>query len=412
MSVLTNKKLIIGVTGGIASYKVCDVIRSLKDLGADVQVIMTRNANKFVTPLTFESLSNNPVLTEMFAEDESVATRHIDIARDCDALLICPATANIIGKITNGIADDLLSTIIMVAGEKKTILAPAMNTDMWNNPIVQKNVSKIKDLGYGFIEPEFGLLACRTEGIGKLAAVERIVSKIKIKLLQTEEFRNKHFLITAGPTQEAIDPVRFLTNNSSGKMGFSLAEAALSRGAKVTLVSGPTSLNPPEDVDFKTVQTAEEMKKIVDEVYSSSDVLIMSAAVSDYRSAAISSTKIKKNSKSLNIDLEKTTDILAELSTKKNNRIFVGFAIETDNIIANAHEKMLKKSLDIIVANNPLVEGAGFGTDTNVVTILSQSGDEICLPKMNKFEVALHILDEVAVLLELRPPKFRSAIQV
>ncbi len=412
MSVLANKKLIIGVTGGIASYKVCDVIRSLKELGADVQVIMTESANKFVTPLTFESLSYNPVLTEMFAEDERVATRHIDIARDCDALLICPATANMIGNVTHGIADDLLSTIIMVAGAKKTILAPAMNTDMWNNPIVQKNVSTLKDLGYEFIEPEIGLLACRTEGIGKLAANERIVSKVKIKLLQTEEFKNKHFLITAGPTQEAIDPVRFLTNNSSGKMGFSLAEAALSGGAEVTLVSGPTSLNPPEDAVFKSIQTAEEMKIIINDIYPSSDVLIMSAAVSDYRPVAISSTKIKKNNKTLNIDLEKTTDILAELSTKKNNCVFVGFAVETDNIIANANEKMRKKNLDIIVVNNPLVEGAGFATDTNVVTILTQSGDEISLPKMNKFEIALHILDEVAILLGLRPSKFKSAIQV
>lgn len=412
MSVLENKKLIIGVSGGIASYKVCEIIRALTELGADVQVIMTENATRFVTPLTFESLSNNPVLIEMFPENETVATRHIDLVRECDKILLCPATANIIGKISNGIADDLLTTLVMVAGAEKTILAPAMNTDMWSNPIVQRNITSLKDLRYGIIEPEVGLLACRTEGIGKLAAVERIVSKIKIELLQTNEFKNKHFLITAGPTNESLDPVRYLTNNSTGKMGFALAEAALSRGAEVTLVSGPTSLLPPEGAEFKSVKTAEDMEKAVSEFFISADIVVMAAAVSDYKPAKVSAAKIKKKQDNLTLELTKTTDILNSISGKKDKRIFVGFAVETENLVANATIKMQNKNLDLIVANNPLTEGAGFAADTNIVTILNRSGDELSLPKMSKFEVALHILDEIAVLIELRPPKFKSAIQV
>jgi phosphopantothenoylcysteine decarboxylase/phosphopantothenate--cysteine ligase len=412
MGILSEKKLLIGVSGGIASYKVCEVIRQLTDLGASIQVVLTKHAANFVTPLTFETLTNQPALTEMFPEDGMVATRHIDVPRMVDRLLICPATANLIGKIASGIADDLLSTMIMVAGAEKITVCPAMNTDMWFNPIVQKNVDALRELGYSFIDPEFGELACRTEGIGKLASVERIVSRMRIELLYSNVFKGKNFLITAGPTRELMDPVRYLTNASSGKMGYALAEAALSRGANVKLIAGPTVLDPPEGATLIEVNNAVEMEEAVKSSYPSTDILVMAAAVADYAPIRASRSKIKKGKDDLTLGLRRTPDILGSLAKSKEERIHVGFAMETENLVANARKKMQEKNLDLIVANNLLVEGAGFETDTNVATIIDREGREMRLPNMSKRELALTIMDEVAAFMETRSSPIKSAIHV
>ena len=412
MNRLQEKKLLFGVTGGIAAYKSCEVVRILKKLDVNVQVAMTKAAQKFVSPLTFETLSNQPVLTEMFQENGMVATRHIDVPRETDSFLICPATANFIGKVANGIADDLLSTMVMVARLKKTIICPAMNSDMWANPIVQRNINILKELGVAFVEPEHGSLACNTEGVGRLANIDRIISKVKIELLRTDEFAGKCFLISAGPTEEVLDPVRYITNASSGKMGFALAEAALSRGAEVTLVNGPTQLVAPDDASVCFVRSAEEMKSAILSAYSKSDVVIMSAAVSDYKPASVSSSKIKKSADNISLKLKKNPDILAELGENKGDRLLIGFAVETDNIMTNAAEKLRKKNLDLIVVNDPNVEGAGFNTDTNVVTLINREGIEKSLSLMPKFEVAQAILDEIAILKGLRPKPFEDTIQV
>ncbi len=412
MGILSEKKLLIGVSGGIASYKVCEVIRQLTDLGASVQVVLTKHAANFVTALTFETLTNQPALTEMFPEDGMVATRHIDVPRMVDRLLICPATANLIGKIANGIADDLLSSMIMVAGAEKTTVCPAMNTDMWFNPIVQKNVDALRELGYSFIDPGFGELACRTEGIGKLASVERIVSRMRIELLYSNVFKGKNFLITAGPTREFLDPVRYLTNASSGKMGYALAEAALSRGANVKLITGPTVLDTPEGATLIEVNNAVEMEEAVKISYPSTDILVMAAAVADYAPIRASRSKIKKGKDDLTLGLRRTPDILGSLAKSKEERIHVGFAMETENLIANARKKIQEKNLDLIVANNLLVEGAGFETDTNVVTIIDREGGEMSLPNMSKRELALTIMDEVAAFVGTRSSQIKSAIHV
>lgn len=412
MGILQDKKVIIGVCGGIAAYKTCEVIRMLDDLGAETQVVMTENAARFVGPLTFETLTRQPVLRKMF-EEEKVGTRHIDLPRKTDKLLICPATANIIGKIANGIADDLLSTISLVAGAEKTIICPAMNSDMWAHPSVVRNVKTLVDSGYTFVDPEYGLLACLTDGVGKLADVEQIVTRVKIELLRTNELAGRNLLITAGPTEEPLDPVRFLTNSSSGKMGFALAEAALSRGAAVTLIAGPTQLEPPPGAEFIGVRTSSEMLRAAEKAFQSADALIMAAAVSDYRPVEPSKAKIKKDDDSLPLTFEKTEDILASLSGKKKKKqILVGFAIETENLVQNAVKKLREKDLDLIVANNPGVEGAGFDTDTNVVTIIDREEQETDIPKASKFEIAMHILDEMAVCFGIRPPRFKTSIQV
>ena len=412
MSVLQGKKLLLGITGGIAVYKVCEVVRNLSQLGAEIQVAMTQSAQKFVTSLTFETLSGQPVMTNLFPENEMVTTRHIEVPRNAHRVLVCPATANFLGKAANGIADDLLSVMVMVAGAKKTVYCPAMNSDMWANPAVQNNIAILKKQGASFIDPEYGQLACGTEGIGRLSAIERIISRMKIELLRTNDFAGKHILVTTGPTEEAIDPVRFITNASSGKMGFALAEAALSRGAKVTLVTGPTKLIPPDDAILVKVRSAAEMGKAVLDVFPVTDVVIMAAAVSDYRPMAYSAAKIKKGSDRITLELQKTNDILAKLGKQKKNQLLVGFAVETENIIANASHKLREKNLDLIVANNPLVEGAGFQTDTNVVIFINREGEEKHLSLMSKFEVSLNILEEIAILLGIKPSPFKTTIHV
>ncbi|OQX60597.1 bifunctional 4'-phosphopantothenoylcysteine decarboxylase/phosphopantothenoylcysteine synthetase [candidate division KSB1 bacterium 4484_219] len=399
MGLFSNKKLLVGVTGGIAAYKTCELVRELRKEEAEVQIVMTKAAQKFVAPLTFETLSDREVLVEMFPQSKSVATRHVDVAQWADCFVVCPATANILGKVAAGIADDLLSTMIMVAGGEKTIFCPAMNSNMYANPIVQRNIETLQRLGYSFVSPEWGELACHAEGLGRLASLERILGKIKHQLLGSEELKGVRVLVTAGPTQEPIDPVRFITNASSGKMGFALAEAAAIRGAEVTLISGPTNLRPSEDIHFREVRTTEQMYEAVHEVYPNTDVVIMAAAVSDYRPSVYSEHKLKKSDNSIVLTLEKNPDILASLGKNKNGRILVGFAVETTDELKHGKQKLKAKNLDLIVVNNPKQRGAGFATDTNVVTIIDRQQHVESLPKLSKPEVAQHILNRIVELI-------------
>lgn len=391
----SGKKILVGVTGGIAAYKTCEIIRDLVKEGAEVQVVMTQAAQKFIGPLTFETLSDREVLLELFPPGKKVSTRHIAVAEWADRVLVCPATANIIGKVASGIADDLLSTLLMVA-KSKTIFCPAMNSEMYSNPIVQENIRKLEALGYKFVKPEWGELACGTEGWGRLATKERILNFLKVELLKTEELVSKRVLVTAGRTEEPIDPVRIITNRASGKMGFALAEAAALRGAQVTLISGPTVLQPLDGIKYTEVQTAEEMASAVAKEFPSSDIILMAAAVADYRPAVFSENKIKKGGDKINLELVKTQDILKELGKRKGDRILVGFSVETDKEIENSLRKLREKNLDLIVCNNPLKAGAAFATDTNIVTIIDKNGGVEELPRMSKSEVAKKILDKVA----------------
>ncbi len=392
MKLFENKKILFGVTGGIAAYKACELVRELKKQGADVQVAMTQSAQKFVAPLTFETLADRDVLTEMFPSGKPIRTRHIDIPRAVDRVFICPATANFISKVANGIADDLLSTMVTVAGAEKTVFCPAMNTDMYLNPIFQKNMKNLEKSGYRFISPDTGGLACHTEGIGRLASKERIIDSFKTELLGSNELKGHSIVVTAGPTEERLDPVRFITNASTGKMGFAVAEVAALAGAKVTLISGPTNLRPFSGVRFVSVRTALEMREAVLEAYERANGVIMAAAVSDYRPATYSDVKTKKGADRLVIDLKKNPDILKELGEKKNGRVLIGFAVETNNEVEYGQQKLIEKNLDMIVVNNSQREGAGFGTDTNIVTFLLHSGERQDLPKLTKFEVAQNII--------------------
>ncbi|NOY78138.1 MAG: bifunctional phosphopantothenoylcysteine decarboxylase/phosphopantothenate--cysteine ligase CoaBC [Calditrichaeota bacterium] len=387
-----NKKILFGVTGGIAAYKACELVRELKKQGADVQVAMTQAAQKFVSPLTFETLTDQDVLTEMFPAQKRVGTRHIDIPRMVDRVFICPATANFISKVAHGIADDLLSTMVMVAGAEKTVFCPAMNTDMYMNPIFQENMKRLEKMGYRFVSPETGELACHTEGVGRLASKERIVDIFKRELMGSSELKGHSILVTAGPTEEPLDPVRFITNASTGKMGFAIAEAAALAGAEVTLISGPTHLRPFTGVRFVRVRTALEMREAVLKAYERANGVIMAAAVSDYRPATYSNQKTKKGAGKLVLELEKNPDILKELGRNKNGRILIGFAVETTNELEYGQQKLIEKNLDMIVVNNSQREGAGFGGDTNIVTFLMRSGERQELPKLTKFEVAQRII--------------------
>jgi len=392
MKLFENKEILFGVTGGIAAYKACELVRELKKQGADVQVAMTQAAQKFVSPLTFETLTDREVLTEMFPPNKQIGTRHIDIPRAVDRVFICPATANFIAKVAHGIADDLLSTMVMVSGAEKTVFCPAMNTDMYLNPIFQENMKSLKKMGYRFVPPETGELACHTEGIGRLASKERIVDVFKRELLGSNELKGHSILVTAGPTEEPLDPVRFITNASTGKMGFAVAEAAALAGAEVTLISGPTHLRPFSGVTFVPVRTALEMRKAVLKAYETANGVIMAAAVSDYRPATYSNQKTKKGAGKLVLELKKNPDILKELGKNKNGRILIGFAVETNNELEYGQQKLIEKNLDMIVINNSQREGAGFGTDTNIVTFLMRSGERQDLPKLTKFEVAQRII--------------------
>jgi len=398
---LAAKKIAVGVTGGIAAYKSCELVRELRRSGAEVRVAMTDSARKFVTDLTLATLSENPVLNSLFEGNEKLGTVHIDLARWCDVFVICPATANIIAKAAAGLADDVISTSIL-ATQSKVIFCPAMNSAMWKKLIVQQNIAKLKELGYDFVDPEWGELATKAEGEGwgRLASIESIVQKLQSALLATEELTGKKVLVTAGPTREPIDPVRFITNHSSGKMGFALAEAAKLKGADVVLISGPNNLTKPQGLKYIEVETVEEMQKAVETDYGDADILLMSAAVSDYQAKQISSEKIKKNSSEIALQLKKSPDILASLGKKKSNCVHIGFALETEDVIANATKKLNKKNLDLVVLNNPLEPGAAFGGDTNIVSLISKDKQVETLPKLPKTRVAEIILDKAVEILQ------------
>lgn len=389
---LKGKNIVLGVSGGIAAYKACELTSRLKKLNANVDVIMTKSAAEFVTPLTFQSLSLNQVVTDMFDKPKYWEIEHISLAKKADIVVIAPATANVIGKLANGIADDMLTTTVMASKAIK-LIAPAMNTNMYENPVVQKNIETLKQLGYVFVEPGEGRLACGDIGKGKLAEPEVIEQAIKGLLLPVRDLEGKTVLVTAGPTVEHLDPVRFITNHSTGKMGFAVAERAARRGAKVVLIAGPTNLAVPQGVERVDVQSALEMKEAVMLHMKEADIIIKSAAVADYRPAEISSEKIKKSDEELTIKLEKNPDILFELGKIKGDRVLIGFAMETQNLIENAKAKVQKKNLDFIVANDLRTEGAGFAGDTNVVKIIDRQGSIEEVPLMKKSELADIVLD-------------------
>lgn len=395
---LKDKKIILGITGGIAAYKACEIIRRLKKLGAQVVVVMTENAKKFITPLTLETLSENEVVTEMFPKRRFVGIRHVDLAGWADLILIAPATANIVGKIRSGIADDILTTIV-VSSKAPVLIAPAMNVNMYENPIFQENLSYLEKLGYRFVEPEVGELASGIVGKGRLAQPETIVAEAVKILAQKRDLEGKSILVTASRTEEPLDPIRYLSNRASGKMGYAIAQEAYQRGAKVTLISGPSSLPPPYGLNYIPVQTAKEMLAAVKSAFRKADALIMAAAVSDFSPSVISKDKIKKGEEEILLKLKPTVDILKEIGKKKKEKILVGFSLETGDEIKNAKKKMAEKNLDLIVVNNPNVSGAGFEVDTNQVTLIDNHGRTEKLPLLSKKEVATKILDKVKLLL-------------
>lgn len=391
---LKGKSVVVGVCGGIAAYKVVEVVSRLKKLGAEVDVVMTANAQKFVTPLTFRSLSHRPVVTDMFSDPEYWEIKHVSLAQKADLFIIAPATANIIGKLASGIADDMLSTTV-VATKAPVLIIPAMNHNMYANAVVQRNIRTLKDLGYIFMEPDTGRMAEGSSGKGRLPEPSAIVEKACSILMPGQDLAGIRMIVTAGPTRESIDPVRYISNRSSGKMGYAVAQAAHERGADVLLVSGPVGIECPEGVKLVSTATAEEMCKAVLDNFGNCDVVVMAAAVADYRPAEVSGTKIKKNDDEMVLRLVRTPDILKKLGTIKGNRILVGFSAETDHLTDNAMKKLESKNLDMIVANDVTMEGAGFGTDTNIIKIIKRDGTVIDLPLMSKLEAAHRILDEV-----------------
>ena len=391
-----SKCVVIGVTGGIAVYKALDVISALRKKDIEVHVIMTESASKFVNPLTFQSISQNMVVTDMFAEPKAWEIQHISLAQKADLMLIAPATANIIGKVANGIADDMLSTTIMAAAKAKVIFAPAMNTNMYQNRIVQGNIEKLKSYGYEFIEPASGRLACGDIGIGKLADVNTIVERVLTELSDKEQdLKGKKVLVSAGPTIAPIDPVRYLTNRSTGKMGYAIAEEARDRGAEVILVSGPTNLNPPKNVRIINIKTNEEMKNEIYDNFEWADIVIKSAAVADYKPKEYSQEKIKKGEGDLNICLTRDNDILKSLGDIKTHQVLVGFAAESNDVLKNAEKKLKNKNLDFIVANDITSSDTGFGSEDNKVVIISKNNEKLELEKMSKKEVASNIFDMI-----------------
>lgn len=417
---LNDKHILVGVSGGIAAYKAAELVRALKKRGAEVRVSMTRAATRFITPLTMETLSGHEVALELFPCHRKGGTHHISLAEWADCMVIAPATANLIGKVASGIADDLLSTVLMAA-RGAVLFAPAMDDRMWANPIVQTNVESLKALGYRFVEPETGELASGRVGRGRLAGVESILEAIEevfvgsesgnrgagehggtvsSELLRSDTLSKRQIVVTAGRTEEDLDPVRFLTNRSTGKMGYAIAEVARRRGAHVTLISGPTSLLPPPGVHRIPIRTVEELREVVLRHFETCDALIMTAAVLDFRPKHRWNQKLKKDTMAPVLELEYTPDILAELGAQKGHRILVGFAVETEHEVEHAREKLRRKHLDLIAVNNPLVEGAGFGVDTNVVHLIARDGTVESLPKMSKLDVAERVMDQVTALVE------------
>ncbi|MCK4823987.1 bifunctional phosphopantothenoylcysteine decarboxylase/phosphopantothenate--cysteine ligase CoaBC, partial [bacterium] len=394
-----KKKILLGVTGSIAAYKACELLRLLIREGADVRVSMTRSAQKFVSSLTFETLSGHDVIIDLFPDRKTVITRHIHIAEWADCILICPATANIIGKTASGIADDFLSTTLLAA-RSPVIFAPAMDYQMVNNPIYQENVKKLENLGYLFISTEEGELASGARGYGRLAILDRIFDAVKSVLLGTDTLKDIRVLISAGPTQEFLDPVRYLTNSSSGRMGYSIAEEAKLRGAEVTLVSGPTNLRCIDGINLIDVKSAEDMSRAIIGEWEHNQVLIMSAAVADYKPNQRFDQKIKKGESEFQLTLKMTDDILSAAAANKKGRVVVGFAMETEKGVEYAKKKCIEKKCDFICLNNPMEEGSGFGEDTNKITLIDNKGDVEYLPLMSKLEVAQKILDRVEIFLK------------
>jgi len=389
---LKNKNILIGICGGIAAYKVCELIRFLKKAEANVKVIMTKNAQRFITPLTVQTLSQNRVYLDTFESEHSYDIEHISLTTWADILVVAPATANIIGKFANGIADDLLTTTFL-AFNKPILVVPAMNSNMFENKIVQANIEKLKQVGINVLEPEAGFLACGVYGKGRYPENQKIIIEIE-RLLEKKDLDGKKVLITAGPTREYLDPVRFISNRSSGKMGFALAEEAYKRGAKVTLISGPVNIQTYADIKIVNVETASEMYNEVKSIKDRYDILIFSAAVADFKPKNFKESKIKKEQdQELLIELQKNPDILKYAGqTKKDWQIVVGFSAETENVIENSKKKLYEKNADLIVANNVLQEGAGFDVDTNIVTLISKE-KVLELPKLSKKEVAGRIFD-------------------
>lgn len=397
MKALKDKNIVLGVTGGIAIYKALDVVSKLKKLGANIDVIMTKNATKFVTPLTFESMSQNKVISDMFEKVVYWDIEHISLAKKADIFAIIPATANVVGKIANGIADDMLTTTVM-ATNAKVLIAPAMNTNMYNNPIYKLNEEKLKKFGYDFIKPGSGRLACGDKGDGKLASSKKIVKKIKYDLLKTNELEGKKVLVTAGPTIEKIDPVRYITNHSSGKMGYEVAKAAKIKGAEVTLITGPSNIEKP-DVNVINVTSADEMYKEAIK-YIDYDVVIMAAAVSDYKPKNKFNNKVKKSNDNMILELKRNKDILFEFGKNKEDQILVGFAAESNNLEEYAIKKINDKNLDFIVANNITNKEAGFKSDNNKALIIDNNNRKKYYDLMKKSKLAKIIIDKVIQLEE------------
>lgn len=391
---LKGKTVVLAVSGSIAAYKIASLASALKKLHANVQVLMTKNAVNFINPITFESLTGNKCLVDTFDRNFQYSVEHVALAKQADVVLVAPASANVIGKIAHGIADDMLTTTVMACKCKK-IIAPAMNTNMFDNPILQDNLKILEHYGYEVISPAVGYLACGDTGAGKMPEPELLLQYILREIAYEKDMQGKRVLVTAGPTQESIDPVRFITNHSTGKMGYAIAKMCMLRGAEVTLVSGPTSVAKPEFVHVVDVVTAKEMYEEVTKRAKDQDIIIKAAAVADYRPKSVSSEKMKKKDDDLAIPMERTDDILKFLGEhKKEHQFLCGFSMETENMLENSRKKLEKKNLDMIVANNLKVEGAGFAEDTNVVTIITGQ-EEVSLGKMTKEETALRILDEI-----------------
>ena len=391
---LEGKTVLLGVTGSIAAYKIASLASALKKRHADVHVLMTENATNFINPITFETLTGNKCLVDTFDRNFQFQVEHVSIAKKADVVMIAPASANMIGKLAHGIADDMLTTTIMACKCKKFI-SPAMNTNMFENPVVQDNLKILEHYGYEVIAPASGYLACGDTGAGKMPEPETLLAYIERETACEKDLKGKKILVTAGPTQEAIDPVRYITNHSSGKMGYAIAKTAMLRGADVTLVSGRTAIEPPMFVNLVPVVTAKDMYEAVTSVSDEQDIIIKAAAVADYRPAKVSDEKIKKSEGQMSIELERTDDILKYLGEHKPTGQFLcGFSMETQNVIENSRAKLVKKNLDMVAANNVKVEGAGFQGDTNVLTLITRE-EEISLPLMTKEGAAGRLLDKI-----------------
>ena len=394
---LKGKTVLLGVTGSIAAYKIASLASALKKLQADVHVLMTQNATNFINPITFESLTGNKCLVDTFDRNFQFQVEHVSIAKKADVVMIAPASANVIGKLAHGIADDMLTTTVMACKCKKYI-SPAMNTNMFENPIVQDNLKTLEHYGYEVIQPASGYLACGDTGAGKMPEPETLLAYIEKEIAREKDLQGKKILVTAGPTQEAIDPVRYITNHSSGKMGYAIAKAAMLRGAEVTLVSGRTAIEAPLFVNVVPVVTAKDMFEAVTGISNEQDIIIKAAAVADYRPAVVSSEKVKKKEGQMSIELERTDDILKYLGeNKREGQFLCGFSMETQNMISNSRAKLERKNLDMVAANNVKEAGAGFQGDTNVLTLITQK-EETSLPLMSKEDAANKLLDKILEL--------------